>query len=650
MIHRLCCSWGFDDIMTLIVKSSLSLLLLLLLLCRCDGFSLLFIQNHHRCSPSPSSLFVTQKMKILVSQQQQQLQSHYRFVTHKTFERSSLTTLAASQRSRASKSTLLLQAASGDDDGFDPEQLDTSLSTIGPSSMPASSSSSSTTISSINEEVNDVVKYNSNADTSEPSSLFSSNIMSISDSYDGGNIECVHVQEGIWNKIQDSDNNDHIWERIIDVQLQINPDIYTELEQTNHFQYFSFRSVYQPSSLVVSATQPSDDCQQKTVVNYRIINAGHASYSNAFYNYTVFSSHTLNSNPYNEKDGWKRQLSTTYDGNELTWTYEFNNDNNNNIVYFCYFPPYSYERHLHLIEKCASASSSSLVYSIGKSIQGRDIDCIQIGTGSTICWIIHRQHPGETMAEYYAEGILCRLLQMNIDNDDDIINDSSSIEEKEFIHQLLFNYTFYIIPNMNPDGSILGHLRTNAIGANLNREWCSTPINSQNNNINNAVTTETIIDYYNAPTIERSPEVYGVLNHIDITGCDIFLDIHGDEMIPYNFGAQPASPIYYNNDDNTNVPNKYRTLHNDFMNLYVNANTDMQTKYGYGVMSRPSTIYNTACKQIATRYKCLSITLEMPFKDCLSNSNPILGWNPLRSKQLGASVLEPIHYMHPYLR
>lgn len=38
------------------------------------------------------------------------------------------------------------------------------------------------------------------------------------------------------------------------------------------------------------------------------------------------------------------------------------------------------------------------------------------------------------------------------------------------------------MPNMNPDGSIRGHLRTNAKGANLNREW-------------------------KEPTEERSPEV-----------------------------------------------------------------------------------------------------------------------------------------------
>lgn len=31
--------------------------------------------------------------------------------------------------------------------------------------------------------------------------------------------------------------------------------------------------------------------------------------------------------------------------------------------------------------------------------------------------------------------------------------------------------TFRLVPCMNPDGAFRGHLRTNAGGANLNREW-----------------------------------------------------------------------------------------------------------------------------------------------------------------------------------
>jgi murein tripeptide amidase MpaA len=84
--------------------------------------------------------------------------------------------------------------------------------------------------------------------------------------------------------------------------------------------------------------------------------------------------------------------------------------------------------------------------------------------------------------------------------------------------------------------------------------------------------------------------------------------------------------------------------------LYSHANSDMQTKYGYPFMSQPSTVYNTACKQIASYFSCLSITMEMPFKDCYSHPNPIYGWTPYRSKLLGASVLEPIYHIRPYLQ
>ena len=70
----------------------------------------------------------------------------------------------------------------------------------------------------------------------------------------------------------------------------------------------------------------------------------------------------------------------------------------------------------------------------------------------------------------------------------------------------------FAVPNANPDGSIRGHLRTNACGANLNREWASTG------------------DYV-APSLERSPEVYYILQALDAYGCQGFLDIHGDEEI-----------------------------------------------------------------------------------------------------------------------
>ena len=43
------------------------------------------------------------------------------------------------------------------------------------------------------------------------------------------------------------------------------------------------------------------------------------------------------------------------------------------------------------------------------------------------------------------------------------------------VKDVLKDCTFYIVPSMCPDGGAFrGHLRTNADGQNLNREWCST--------------------------------------------------------------------------------------------------------------------------------------------------------------------------------
>ena len=131
-----------------------------------------------------------------------------------------------------------------------------------------------------------------------------------------------------------------------------------------------------------------------------------------------------------------------------------------------------------------------------RALDGQDIDCLTIGEGPLNVWLYARQHPGESMAEWWMEGALEKLT----DEDDPV----ARVLRKEC--------TFRIVPNMNPDGSRRGHLRTNAAGVNLNREW-------------------------HAPSAEKSPEVLCVRNAMDETGVDFAMDVHGDEAIPANFLA-----------------------------------------------------------------------------------------------------------------
>ena len=63
------------------------------------------------------------------------------------------------------------------------------------------------------------------------------------------------------------------------------------------------------------------------------------------------------------------------------------------------------------------------------------MECVKVGTGEKKCWIVHGQHPGENMAEYYAEGLLSRLLGLDTEY---------AVDGK--VKDVLKDYTFYIVP------------------------------------------------------------------------------------------------------------------------------------------------------------------------------------------------------------
>jgi len=420
----------------------------------------------------------------------------------------------------------------------------------------------------------------------------SSPVISISEAFDGGNGQLVNTEV--------DDNGD------ITVYVNIRKDPYTALEKMHHSQYFSFRST------ISSVTEPK-------TVKYVLTNAGEASYANAWTDSTTFVS-TDPSDPLS----WTRKLDTSYDSTtgHLSWTHTHTHSE---AVYFSYFPPYSYERHLNLIAKVSKAASSSphiSIESLGQTLDGREMECIKVGRGKSICWIIHRQHPGESMAEFYAEGLLDRLLGLSTAGSIDGMAKKLTAEDM---------YTFYIVPSMNPDGALRGHLRTNAGGQNLNREWAPSGGDSPSDP-----------DYYDAPTLERSPEVYHTLKKMDETGCDIFLDVHGDEALPFNFLA--------GSEGCPNWSPRLKHLHGALLSEYTRINSDMQIPIGYEPEEPGKGRTNVCSNQIAMRYDCLAATLEMPFKDWLSNKDPVRGWNPARSMQLGASVLGALAYVHPYLR
>lgn len=299
-----------------------------------------------------------------------------------------------------------------------------------------------------------------------------------------------------------------------------------------------------------------------------------------------------------DRQTWRR-APTSFDPKSANGTLTIEVTPSVDQLWLAYFAPYAMERHHDLIARIA-ARPGVRADVLGHSLDGRAIDRLVVGDGPKTVWLYARQHPGESMAEWWMEGALERLT-----------------DPHDPVARLLRQQaTFHIVPNMNPDGSFRGHLRTNSAGVNLNREW-------------------------NAPSAEKSPEVLCVLGAMDKTGCHLAMDVHGDEAIPQVFiagfeGIPSITP-------------KQLALLADYKARLARITPDFQTAKGYPV-ARPGTAnLAMSTNQLAERFGCLAMTLEMPFKDNDDLPCAEFGWSPQRSMQLGRDCLAAIMEVMPDL-
>ena len=287
-----------------------------------------------------------------------------------------------------------------------------------------------------------------------------------------------------------------------------------------------------------------------------------------------------------DRDYWGR-ADSQYDTDNGTLTISYTATSN--FVWFAYFAPYSIDRHHDLVAEIASTEGVSC-RTLGYSLEGQPIDCLTMGEGEKQVWLYARQHPGETMAEWWMEGAL------------EMLTDPASPHSRT----LLQKCTFHIIPNMNPDGSFRGHLRTNFVGTNLNREWQD-------------------------PTAKKSPEVLCVRNAMDETGVDFAIDVHGDEAIPAVFIAGfEGIP---------SIADKQLSNYHAYRNRLAQRTPDFQTKLGYPTAAKGRANLAMSTNQVAERFGAVALTLEMPFKDNRDCPDLEQGWSPERSKLLAEECL-----------
>ncbi|WPZ02907.1 M14-type cytosolic carboxypeptidase [Blastomonas marina] len=287
-----------------------------------------------------------------------------------------------------------------------------------------------------------------------------------------------------------------------------------------------------------------------------------------------------------DREYWGR-ADSEYDADSGTLTIRYTPESN--IAWFAYFAPYSMERHFDLVSEAALMDGVSHRV-LGHTLDGRPIDCLEMGEGDKHVWLYARQHPGETQAEWWMEGALDVLTDMG----DPV---ARTLREK---------CTLHVVPNMNPDGSFRGHLRTNACGANLNREWEN-------------------------PTAERSPEVLALRNAMDETGVFFAMDVHGDEAIPAAFLAgYEGIP---------GLTEEHYAGFTRYEQILDRRSVLFQTEKGYDKSKPGEANLSMSTTQVAHRFKATAMTLEMPYKDNFKSPDPEQGWSPENCEALARDCL-----------
>ncbi len=289
-----------------------------------------------------------------------------------------------------------------------------------------------------------------------------------------------------------------------------------------------------------------------------------------------------------DRETWRR-TDTAWDAGEDGGTLTIRHRAGASPTWFAYFAPYSSERHQDLIAR-HSAQPGMTHQVLGSTLDGRAIDALSLGEGPCQIWLIARQHPGESMAEWWMEGALGMLTD----------------PADPHARLLRRHCRLHLVPNANPDGSARGHLRTNAAGINLNREW-------------------------HEPSAERSPEVLAIRDAMDASGVDFAMDVHGDEAIPAVFlagfegipGLTPAQSAGYKR----------------YAAMLAARTPDFQTRIGYPSAPPGRGNLTMATNQIAERFGAVAMTLEMPFKDNTDLPCAEFGWSPERSRLLARECL-----------
>ena len=324
-------------------------------------------------------------------------------------------------------------------------------------------------------------------------------------------------------------------------------------------------------------------------LNFTIVNAGESNANKGLVgmpepwpDYRVLASY--------DREEWFR-LPTSIDGTNGHFSVTPDYD----AIYIANFTPYSMERHQDVVAN-ALLSPRGRLHPLGLTPDGQDFDLLQIGEpgpGKKKCWFMTRQHPNETQGAWCIEGVIERLLD----------------EQDPLSRALLQKAVFYVVPNMNPDGSRRGNTRTNALGSNLNREW--------------QVTTD------------KAPEVAMVKAKMVEWGLDFCLDAHAWSGT-YNYACGP----YHT----PSVTPKQTALWKRYERTLAKCNPDFEEGWPYpgGGPAPGQADLAMSWNYISETFGAIGVLYELIYKDT-RDVDEVYGFSAERAKKLGYSTLDALY-------
>jgi murein tripeptide amidase MpaA len=443
--------------------------------------------------------------------------------------------------------------------------------------------------------------------------------VTISSHTDGGNIDVLGgrllpgaEREGGDDSGSNDDKNSS--SSIVDVALAIHPDPYCASDGRSHFQWFHFR--------VTGA--------RGVPLRLRVENAGGASFPEAWKGYQAMASYDL--------EHWFRVDETSYDSSKGELSVELTPERDH--VALAYFAPYSLDACERMVARTANAPGVRLQVA-GETLDGHDVAVLTFGggeeekekektrTNKKTIWFVCRQHPGESQASFFAEGLAAALTDPH----------------NPKARALLRGAVVHLAPNACPDGVFRGHLRTNGAGTNLNRAWKHQP--------------------GEMPDLETAPEAYCLTRLMDLDPPDLLIDVHGDEALPHVFYAGSEGVSIFNDAQNGSSLAQTQARLTEAMLSHL---PDFQTEHGYEKDAPGEADMRILSNAASYRYKKLAVTLEMPFKRLkLSPGRMVAGgtaamtgeegaqeevweeWGPKRCARLGRDFVGVLLEMVPHL-